>query len=146
MLSHHYHDWGFTKSLKSAGQSPDLAEQSASRHLCAALAEPFLRHTEILWRQHAAKEDAAQVVPAIGIPNATSLQGRMKACSYFPSASSFSMARGIKPRPSWSQAGLYFWCFRRSATFAACPAWLAAVSASASTCSERTHTSATMDC
>ena len=56
------------------------------------------------------------------------------------------MARGIKPRPSWSQAGLYFWRFQRSATFDACPAWLAAVSASASTSSETTHTSATMDC
>ena len=67
MLSHHYHDWGFTKSLKSAGQPPDLAEQLASRHLCAALAEPLLRHTEILWRQYAAKEDAAQVVPAPAI-------------------------------------------------------------------------------
>ena len=131
MLSHHYHDWGFTKSLKSAGQPSDLAEQLASRHLCAALAEPLLRHTEILWRQYAPKEDAAQVVPAIGIPRATSLQRRMKACSSFPSAPSFSMARGIKPRPSWSQAGPYFWRFRRSATFAACPAWLAAVSASA---------------
>ena len=76
MLSHHYHDWGFTLSL--LGSLPILPS-SWPAGTCAALAEPLLRHTEILWRQYAAKEDAAQVVPAIGIPSATSLQRRMKA-------------------------------------------------------------------
>ena len=42
--------WGFAKSLRSAscaGLPPDLARQFANRHLCTALADPLLWHTEI---------------------------------------------------------------------------------------------------
>ena len=135
---------GSTKSLKSARVPPDLARQFVSRHLCTALAVPLLWHTEILWRQYEEKEDAAQVVPAMEVPWAMLLQRAMKSWRPLPNAPSLSMASGRKPRPSCWQAGPYFWRLQFSASLAACPARQEAVSASASTCSETTHTSATM--
>ena len=53
--------------MKSAKLPPNHAEHFANSHLFTAHVGPLRWYTDILWRQEAASEDAAPVLPAVDV-------------------------------------------------------------------------------